>query len=260
MNDHFFPRVFVFSGPSGVGKSSIIQGVLSRVRGMTLSVSHTTRKPRPGEIDGVHYYFVTRETFDQMVTQGRFLEWAEVYANRYGTSKKHIRNTLNQRHHALMDVDTQGAASIRRVSKGATFIFIAPPSLEELARRLKNRGTESDEALALRLSKAQEELSHQDLYDYIIVNHELEASIDHVVDIVARECTQAVQFHSDDIDSPDIGNADNLEVVQAITEVLTRRLTPEIKRTIMGLLEDRVNHLVPEMVDDLARQAIKHIK
>ena len=152
------PLVVVVSGPSGVGKSTFISAVLREIPALRLSVSPTTRQGRPGEVEGKHYLFVDRKTFEEKIAAGEFLEWAEVYAEYYGTTGEQIKTILEDGHRALLDVDTQGAMNIKENCTGAVLVFIEPPSLEELEKRLRGRGTENEESLARRISKAKHEI------------------------------------------------------------------------------------------------------
>ncbi|MCH7476642.1 MAG: guanylate kinase [SAR324 cluster bacterium] len=194
MNNPFHPRVFVFSGPSGVGKTTIIAAVLRKIPDLRLSVSLTTRQSRPGEVDGKHYHFVDRKTFDEKIAAGEFLEWAKVYAEHYGTTTAQIKTILEEGHHALLDVDTQGAMNIKKSCSGPVLVFIEPPSLEELEKRLRGRGTESEESLARRISKAKHEMGFAREYDHVVVNDEVEAASENVVQIIQQEETRAIPF------------------------------------------------------------------
>ena len=194
MTAPFHPRVFVFSGPSGVGKSTIIGTVLQKISAFRLSVSFTTRQGRPGEMDGKHYHFVDRKTFDEKIAAGAFLEWAEVYGEYYGTAAAQIKTILEEGHHALLDVDTQGAMNIKENCSGAVLVFIEPPSLEELEKRLRGRGTESEESLARRISKAKHELGFAREYDHVVVNDVVENALETVFQIIKKEETRPIPF------------------------------------------------------------------
>lgn len=168
-------HLFIISAPSGAGKTTILKPILARIPSIAFSVSHTTRRPRPGEINGQDYFFVEVEQFGVMQRGGDFLEWAEVHGNFYGTSQGAVMAQLARGQDVILDIDVQGACQLRgRPGLDATFIFIAPPSLAELERRLTGRQTETAEALALRLQNASQELQAANLYDYIIVNDDLE--------------------------------------------------------------------------------------
>lgn len=183
--DFIQPKAFVVSAPSGSGKTTIIQAAIRDNPDFVLSVSHTSRKPRKGERDGVDYYFVDEDTFQGMIAQNAFLEWAEVHGNYYGTSIAEIRSLANQGKNVILDIDVQGAQQIRSNRQLVpVFIFIEPPSMDELKRRLKNRESETEETLEKRLNNARKELSFKDRYDYIIVNDTLERAVHEFVQIV----------------------------------------------------------------------------
>lgn len=166
-------NLFIISAPSGAGKSTLIQALLRQHPDMQLSVSHTTRAPRQGEQDGVHYHFTNVEDFKARIANNEFLEWAEVFGNYYGTSRNAIYQQLSQGIDVFLDIDWQGARQIRAQEAGTIGIFILPPSLSELALRLNNRGTDSAEVIAGRMAKAQSEMSHANEYDYLIINDDL---------------------------------------------------------------------------------------
>lgn len=166
-------NLFIISAPSGAGKSTLIQGLLRQHPDMQLSVSHTTRAPRQGEQDGVHYHFTSVDDFKTRIANNEFLEWAEVFGNYYGTSRNAIYQQLSQGIDVFLDIDWQGARQIRAQEAGTIGIFILPPSLSELAQRLNNRGTDSAEVIAGRMAKAQSEMSHANEYDYLIINDNL---------------------------------------------------------------------------------------
>ena len=167
-------HLFVLSAPSGTGKTTLVRRLLKARDDLRLSVSHTTRAPRPGEQEGVSYYYVGVDTFRRLVDEGAFLEWAEVHGNYYGTSRAEVERLFAEGYHVLCDVDVQGGASIREAAPESLSIFVVPPSLEELARRLRGRGTETEEALRVRLGNARGELAHAPRYDYIVMNDALD--------------------------------------------------------------------------------------
>lgn len=179
--------LFVLSAPSGAGKTTAASRLLERLDGLYMSISHTTRKARDGEADGRDYHFVDDETFDGMIERGEFLEWARVHTARYGTSRVKIKEELARRRDLLLDIDTQGADSLRGAGLPLVTIFLLPPSMAELERRLSGRGAESAEALRVRLANARAEIRRAPDYDYNVVNDALERAVDELAAIVAAE-------------------------------------------------------------------------
>ena len=175
----------VISGPSGVGKGSVAREVLLRDPLTRFSVSATTRLPRPGEIDGKSYYFLSEEEFLLRRAQREFLEWAQVFGNYYGTLHSEVDRLLDAGFNVLLDIDTQGAANVRQLRPEAVSVFIMPPSMEELKRRIIRRGTETPDVLEFRLSRAESEMALAPNYDYIIVNDDLETAAGELLDIIA---------------------------------------------------------------------------
>ncbi len=171
--------LYIVSAPSGAGKSSLISALLESnpTYAMKVSVSHTTRGMRPGEQDGVHYHFVQKEHFEDLIAKGEFLEYAEVFGNYYGTSRVWIEESLNKGIDVFLDIDWQGAQQIRTQMPLAKSIFILPPSKEELERRLTARGQDSEAVIAKRMSEAQSEISHFAEYDYVIVNDDFDVAL-----------------------------------------------------------------------------------
>ena len=183
-------NLYILSAPSGAGKSSLISALLaldSSTQKM-VSVSHTTRAPRPGEVEGVHYYFVSKEEFESLIEQDLFLEYAKVFGgNYYGTSLPAIEENLAKGIDVFLDIDWQGAQQIRKKVPSVKSIFILPPSLPELERRLIGRGQDSEEVITERMSKAISEISHYDEYDYVIVNDDFEKALKDLQSILQSE-------------------------------------------------------------------------
>ena len=181
--------LIVISGPSGGGKSTVISEVRSHRSSLQFSVSYTTRDPRQGEEDGVHYHFVSREQFQQMIDQDCFLEHAQYQGNFYGTSKPEVESMLDQGKDVVLDIEVQGAAAIRRVYPDAPLIFITPPTFAELGRRLRNRKSESEEVVRGRLERAREEYKEIPMYDYLVINDKVEDAAWEILSILkAQEC------------------------------------------------------------------------
>ncbi|MDO9264332.1 MAG: guanylate kinase [Desulfosalsimonadaceae bacterium] len=168
-------RLFIISAPSGAGKTTLLQKVMPNVLRLVFSVSHTTRAPRPGEWDGISYYFISESAFKEMRDQGAFLEWAEVHGKLYGTSRQAVFAQLETGVDVMLDIDVQGAAIIRNSGLvDASSIFIAPPDLAELERRLRGRDQDSEQTIQLRMKNAIKEMQAMEHYDYLIINGQLE--------------------------------------------------------------------------------------
>lgn len=180
-------HLFVLSGPSGAGKSTVIAQLLNQRKNLYFSVSFTTRAPRPGEIDGVNYNFVSREQFETMIDGDELLEYAQYVGNYYGTSLKLIREHLDAGMDVLLDIEVQGAAKVRTKCPDAVFIFFMPPSFEELSRRLHGRHTDREEVIAGRLEKAREECRQCPNYDYIVVNDSVANAVEELDSILTAE-------------------------------------------------------------------------
>ena len=162
--------LFIVSAPSGAGKTSLVAALVAQMPNVCISVSHTTRAMRPGEEEGVNYHFTDRESFLKLVADGRFLEHAEVFGNLYGTSADWVEQKLAEGLDVILEIDWQGAVQVRHLVPEATSIFILPPSLSELEKRLRGRGQDDDAVIAHRLSGAQEEMAHYAEFDYLVVN------------------------------------------------------------------------------------------
>ncbi|MDF2177966.1 guanylate kinase [Aliiglaciecola sp. CAU 1673] len=186
---HTLGNLFILAAPSGAGKSSLIKALLARhpKTDMQVSVSHTTRAPRPGEENAVHYHFVDKDHFKQMIAEDAFFEWAEVFGNYYGTSKQAIANTLEQGVDVFLDIDWQGARQVKALLPDTNTIFIAPPSREELRRRLHQRQQDSEEVINQRMEKAKDEISHYQEFDYVVVNEDFEQALAEIESIVLSQ-------------------------------------------------------------------------
>jgi len=178
-------KLFVISGASGVGKSTVLSNVMSRRDDLRFSVSATTRDPRPGEIDGISYYFVSKEKFLDMIEKNEFLEYDAHMANYYGTPKGQLEEKLALGH-VILDIEPNGAFAVRKARPDAVLIFIAPPSLEELERRLRSRGDTSEEQIRVRQERVKWEMEQSKQYDYIVVNDRVEACADEILNIIAH--------------------------------------------------------------------------
>lgn len=184
-------ELIVLSGPSGAGKSTVIAELLSARPDIHFSVSFTTRPPRAGEEDGVSYNFVSREEFERMIRDGELLEYAEYVGNYYGTSLKVIRDQLDEGVDVLLDIEVQGAAHVKEKCPEAVLIFLIPPSVEELSRRLHGRHTDGEDAIALRLDKAREECRECPKYDYLVVNDTVVSAARQIQSILEAERCRA---------------------------------------------------------------------
>ncbi len=180
--------MLVVSAPSGAGKTTLCQKLLAADPEISFSVSYTTRKPRPHEKNGVDYFFVDRDTFEKMIEKEAFLEWAKVYDHYYGTAKAQVEEAISQGRDILLDIDVQGAFQVReKLGQDAVLVFILPPSLAELERRLRSRGTEDEKTIKRRLSFARQEIARAKEFDYLVCNQELARAFDELWSILKAE-------------------------------------------------------------------------
>lgn len=186
------PQVYILSAPSGAGKTSLAKALVDALPSTVMSISHTTRDRRPGEVDGGDYYFVGRDEFENLVSEGLFLEYAEVFDNLYGTLRSTVDELLEVGNNVILDIDWQGAREVRRQLPGVVSIFVVPPSLVELERRLRDRGQDSDQVVARRMRQAIAELRHHNEYDYLIRNDHFQAAFEDLVHIVSA-CPERIR-------------------------------------------------------------------
>ena len=175
---HSTGTLYIVSAPSGAGKTSLVKALIDLEPQIRVSVSHTTRAMRPGEVDGENYHFVSREAFVKMIEHGDFLERAEVFGNLYGTSQSYLQQTLDEGHDLILEIDWQGAEQVRKLMPQARSIFILPPSQQALRERLNNRGQDSDEIINGRMREAVSEMSHYVDYDYLIINDDFALALE----------------------------------------------------------------------------------
>ena len=180
-------RIFVISGPSGVGKGTVVEQVLKNVENIYLSVSATTRQIREGEKEGVNYFFKTKKEFQEMINSDQFLEWAEFAGDFYGSPKFNINNYLSCGKDVILEIEIQGAKQIKEKCPDSVLIFLAPPSFEALEERLIKRQTESVEKVKIRLKKAKEEMNETKLFHYLVVNDDLKEAVDNVISLIRAE-------------------------------------------------------------------------
>ena len=191
---HSRGNLFILSAPSGAGKSSLINALLKKHADMKVSVSHTTRAPRPGENNAEHYHFVSVNEFKALIAKDDFFEWAQVFDNYYGTSKQAIEEQLAAGIDVFLDIDWQGARQVREIMDDVKTIFILPPSKQELEQRLNNRGQDSAEIIAGRMAQAQSETSHYNEYDYVVVNDDFDTALcDLETIVIAQRLTLKAQ-------------------------------------------------------------------
>jgi guanylate kinase len=172
--------LFVLSGPSGVGKGTIMKEIRQQDTNLRYSISMTTRQPREGEIDGVHYHFTTKEKFQELIADNKLLEWAEFVGNYYGTPLDYVTETLNRGEDVILEIEVQGALQVKKNYPEAIFIFLMPPSLSELRSRIVGRGTETEDIINNRLSVAREEIEMMSLYDYVVENDKVELACERI--------------------------------------------------------------------------------
>lgn len=180
------PRLFVISGPSGAGKGTVLAQLRRQRPELGLTVSATTRSPRPGEVDGTSYYFLSEEEFRRRIDAGEFVEWADVHGHLYGTLVSEVKRLLDKGHSLVLEIDVQGALNVRRVYPDAVLIFIEPPSIEELEKRLRGRGTEDEGSIELRLANARHEMALAPEYDARIVNDTVDRAVAELDSVMRR--------------------------------------------------------------------------
>lgn len=177
-------HIFVISAPSGAGKSSLVDALIKKDPNIQLSISHTTRKMRPNEIDGVNYFFINQAQFKQMIDENQFIEYAEVYGNYYGTNIKTIQQFLDNGRDIILEIDHQGAMQIKNIFPDAVLIFIAPPSLATLEHRLRQRNTDDESIIQKRIVCANDDMSHQHKFDYVVINDNFNDAVDQLYSII----------------------------------------------------------------------------
>lgn len=199
--------LFVVSAPSGAGKTTLCQAITGSLENLTHSVSYTTRQPRPGEIDGRDYYFVSPDRFREMIEAGDFAEYAQVHANSYGTSKRVLNGMVSQGIDVILDIDTQGARQIKKNYGAAVFIFIMPPSMAILEERLRNRRSDREEEIRRRMLRAVDEIRDYAMYDYVIVNRDFERALSELRSLMVAERSRTKLINSRWVD--DLLKAEN---------------------------------------------------
>lgn len=179
--------LIIISGPSGAGKGTICKALLQKNKSINMSVSMTTRKPRKGEIDGINYFFASKENFEKIIDENGFLEYANVYDNYYGTPKKHVEELLMQGKDIILEIDIQGALKVKEQYDDGIFIFILPPSMEELENRIKKRGSETEETFIKRFKAAYKEINYVSKYNYVVVNDYVDEAVKKLESIIIAE-------------------------------------------------------------------------
>jgi guanylate kinase len=185
--------LIVVSGPSGAGKGTICQALLSRREDLFVSISATTRSPRSGEVDGINYFFETRDEFENMIENDEFIEYAEVYNNMYGTPKNYVLDKLKQGENCLLEIDIQGALQVKKKYPEGVYIFILPPSMKELKNRIVGRGSETPESLEKRFSSAYKEIQFVNQYDYYVINDDVKSATDTMEAIIDAERCKVIE-------------------------------------------------------------------
>ncbi len=186
--------IFIVSAPSGTGKSTICKEIIKQIPDIMFSVSYTTRTKRKGEVDGVDYFFISESDFDKKIKENFFLEWADVYGKKYGTSREFIDKATSSGKDVLLEIDVQGARNIKNIFKRAIAIFILPPSIEELEKRMKQRNENSEDDMLLRLIHARDEIMKSTFYDYIVINDDLNSAVEKVKSIIIAERHKQVRM------------------------------------------------------------------
>ena len=179
-------KLIVISGASGVGKGTVLNRMMEKRKDLSFSVSATTRPPRPNEVDGVHYYFISRERFEQMIAQGAFLEYDNHAANYYGTPRAQAEEK-RENGHVLLDIEPNGAKAVKEAAPEAVLVFIMPPSMEELERRLRGRGDTSEEQIQMRMKRAVWEMEQRSWYDYVVVNDDADRCAEEILNIIDQQ-------------------------------------------------------------------------
>lgn len=186
---------FIFSAPSGTGKTTICKILREKLPDLKFSISHTTRPARHNETDGRDYYFISTDEFKKMIERGEFLEWAQVHNNYYGTALETVKKINHTGHDLLLDLDIQGVQTLRKLKFPGVYIFLLPPSIEELYHRLKKRGTEQDQAILDRIEVGKKEMTQYTLYDYVVTNTNLDESVANIISILKAEHCRTHRYH-----------------------------------------------------------------